>query len=298
MEQLPTVSAVQAEPIWFNLAATVDKTVDLIRVASEAGSDLIAFPETWVPGYPIFLWAGDPQLRQQQLAAYMRQAISVTGPELIRIAEAARRHHILVSVSFAERQGQTLYIAQALIERDGTMAHMRRKLIMAFGRERTIFASGSIDGLRVIDTSIGRLGGLICSEHTRPRLRHELLRQGEQIHIAAWPSFALLPDVARLSAGVNMLLTQQYAAEGGNYVVAPTMVISESTQARMRTEGISASEVKVGGGHARIFSPLGEVLGAPLAPSAEGLVTASVDFDELRPIFDRDPLGVGMNKWR
>lgn len=39
-------AAVQAEPGWFNLEKSVQKTVDLINEAGEKGCKLIAFPET------------------------------------------------------------------------------------------------------------------------------------------------------------------------------------------------------------------------------------------------------------
>ena len=45
-------AAIQAEPVWFDLDATVDKTLRLIEEAASNGADLIAFPETWLPGYP------------------------------------------------------------------------------------------------------------------------------------------------------------------------------------------------------------------------------------------------------
>ena len=39
-------AAVQAEPSWFNLEKSVQKTVDLIHEAGQKGCKLIAFPET------------------------------------------------------------------------------------------------------------------------------------------------------------------------------------------------------------------------------------------------------------
>lgn len=50
------VAVTQAEPVWLDLDATVDKTCSLIAEAASNGAQLIAFPECWVPGYPAWIW--------------------------------------------------------------------------------------------------------------------------------------------------------------------------------------------------------------------------------------------------
>ncbi|EEH23446.2 hypothetical protein PABG_05657 [Paracoccidioides brasiliensis Pb03] len=57
------VAITQAEPVYLDLDATVEKTVKIIEEAAQGGAKLIAFPECWIPGYPgwictmRFLWA-------------------------------------------------------------------------------------------------------------------------------------------------------------------------------------------------------------------------------------------------
>jgi nitrilase len=46
------VAVVQAAPVFLDLDATVDKAIALIEEASAKGAKLIAFPETFIPGYP------------------------------------------------------------------------------------------------------------------------------------------------------------------------------------------------------------------------------------------------------
>jgi nitrilase len=43
-------ATVQAEPVWFDAAATVEKAISLIREASANNAQLIAFPEVFIPG--------------------------------------------------------------------------------------------------------------------------------------------------------------------------------------------------------------------------------------------------------
>ncbi|TDZ34033.1 Arylacetonitrilase [Colletotrichum spinosum] len=51
------VACTQAEPAWLDLPAAVAKTCHLIAEASSRGAQLVAFPECWIPGYPLWIWS-------------------------------------------------------------------------------------------------------------------------------------------------------------------------------------------------------------------------------------------------
>lgn len=53
---LVRVAVTQHEPVWLDLEGTVNKTCSIIEEASKAGAKLVAFPETWIPGYPAWFW--------------------------------------------------------------------------------------------------------------------------------------------------------------------------------------------------------------------------------------------------
>ena len=54
------VAAVQASPVFLDANATIDKTICAHGKAAKNGAKVIAFPETWVPGYPWFIWLDAP----------------------------------------------------------------------------------------------------------------------------------------------------------------------------------------------------------------------------------------------
>lgn len=290
-ERVFKVAAVQAEPVWFNLAATTAKTVDLIAEAGRQGAKLVAFPEVWLPGYPVFLWLGDDAWQQAYRRNYIANSPMYDGPEHRLISAAAAKHRIHVVLCLSERDaGGRIYMAQWIIDDSGRTLLARRKL-KPNGAEGTFFSPGDPKtNLAVTETALGTVGALNCSEHKRPMLRHIMFGLREEIHIAAWPAFGLLPGVVPLSAKVNMNATSGYAAEGGMYVLAPTQVIGTALQAEFSDTPDRSGKISRGGGATHIFSPEGQDVVTPLAHDAEGLLIAEIDLSKIRKAFDPDPL--------
>lgn len=105
-----------------------------------------------------------------------------------RICAAAEENQINVSLGFSERDGDSVYIAQALIDEVGKLRMARRKMKPTH-MERTIFGDASGECLaKVINLpEVGAVGALSCWEHIQPLLKYYTFSQGEQIHVAAWP---------------------------------------------------------------------------------------------------------------
>jgi nitrilase len=204
MSSLPVVkvAAVHAAPVFLDRRATVEKAVSIIREASRNGAQLVAFPEAFVPAFPVWasLWA--PIDNHDLFERFAAESIYVDGPEIAQIASEAKRCSIFVSLGFSERSYASvgcLWNSNVLIDDRGTVVNHHRKLVPTF-YEKLVWAAGDGAGLRVADTRIGRIGGLICGENTNPLARYTLMAQGEQIHISSWP--ALWPT-RRPTRGVN-----------------------------------------------------------------------------------------------
>lgn len=271
------IAAVQAAPAYLDLDRSVDKALALIAQAAREGARLVAFPELWLPGYPWWIWLDEPAWAERQGLSqrYREQAMAFGGAAEAAIADAARRHGLLVLMGLAERDASRLYITQWLVDEAGRTVLRRRKLKPG-PLERLIFDEGGASDLRVADTAIGRVGALACAEHRHTLLKHALHRQSEDLHVASWPGFALARTPGMLSPETFLALSRSYAVEGGCYVLAPCAPVTPEVCALLCDTPAKAGRLRAGGGHAQIFAPDGEPLCQPLAPEAEGLLLAEV----------------------
>lgn len=182
-------AALHVAPVFLNTKATVAKACSLIREAASNGARLIAFPETFIPAFPIWAAVRSPIENHDFFRRLMAAAIRVPGPEIRQIAQAARTHRVFVSIGINEGTAASLgcvWNSNILIGDDGSILNHHRKLVPTF-YEKLVWAPGDGHGLSVADTSIGRLGMLICGENTNPLARYALIAQGEQVHISSYP---------------------------------------------------------------------------------------------------------------
>jgi nitrilase len=274
------VAAVQAEPVWLDLDATVDKTVELIADAAGRGADLVAFPETWLPGYPVFLWTHPVPQQIPYFARYHANSATIDGPHVQRIREAARQHAVTVVLGLSEKSNGTLYMSQVVIGPDGQLLMHRRKLKPTHA-ERTLFGEGDGSGLQVVETPLGRIGALNCWEHLQPLVKFSLYAQHEQIHVAGWPCFGIFGEHNSLGSEASMAVSRTYALEGGAFVVIATQIMSDEGALVFAVDGAAPPIYTGGGGFARVYGPDGGLLTEPLDPTIEGLVVTDIDLSAI-----------------
>jgi aliphatic nitrilase len=183
------VAIAHVSPVFLDTPATVAKACSVIEEAARHGAQLIAFPETYVPAFPVWSALQAPIYSHDFFARLARSALRVPGPELERVARVARGAQVFVSLGINEGTAASvgcLWNANVFIGDDGTILNHHRKLVPTF-YEKLTWANGDGAGLRVSDTRLGRLGMLICGENTNPLARYALMAQGEQVHIASYP---------------------------------------------------------------------------------------------------------------
>jgi nitrilase len=272
-------AAVQHTPAFLDLDASVEKTCALMAEAADNGASLIGFPETWIPGYPFWIWLGAPLWGMQFLQRYVDNSLSLDSPQFRKLQDAARRNRIHASIgcSLKDPNNGTLYIAQVLLDDAGEIVQVRRKLKPTHV-ERSVFGEGDGTDMLVLPTKLGRIGSLNCWEHLQPLNRYALFAQNEQVHMAAWPAFCLYLGIAyALGPEVNTSATISYAAEGQCYVIASTMVITDGMHDLLGSGAEQRQMLQTGGGYAMIYGPDGRPLAAPIPPSETGLIYADID---------------------
>jgi predicted amidohydrolase len=141
-------------------------------------ADLILLPELWAIGY-------------FQFDRYVREAESLVGPTYEAVARMARelRTYILAG-SIVERDSQgKLYNTSFLIDQDGTIVHVYRK-IHVFGyesKETQLLTAG--DSVRVSPTALGKISVSTCYDLRFPELYRLMTAQEVEIILvpSAWP---------------------------------------------------------------------------------------------------------------
>lgn len=269
------VAAVQASPVFLDLERTVDKGCALIGEVASAGARLAVFPETWIPGYPVWAnadsrWNYPPS--KQVYGLLYRNSVQVPGPAVDRLCQTARSHGIAVVMGINERTSTgTLYNSMLFIDSDGTLLGIHRKLVPTY-HERMVWGRGDGSTLSVFDSSVGRLGGLVCWEHWMPLARYSLYAQGEQVHAAVWPS---APETF-------LLACRTMAFEGRLFVVAAASYITRSMlppDFPLAKQMESLSEQLCLGGSA-IIGPDARFIAGPVY-NCETIVYGEIDLDRI-----------------
>jgi len=182
-------AACHTSSVFLDAEKTAEKACDLIAEAARAGAELVVFPESFLPGFPIWAALQAPIYNHGFFRALVAEAQRLTDPAIRSIRMAARRQGVFVSLGFTEGTEASvgcIWNSNLLIGDDGSIINHHRKLVPTF-YEKLIWANGDARGLRVTQTRLGRLGMLICGENTNPLSRYALMAQGEQVHISSYP---------------------------------------------------------------------------------------------------------------
>ncbi|HEY2378132.1 MAG TPA: carbon-nitrogen hydrolase family protein [Gemmatimonadaceae bacterium] len=212
------IAIVQDEPVPI-LADGLARTRDRTLAAAREGAQLVVFPETWLPGYPVWLdvcrdvalWDHPPvKAVHARMAA---NAVAVPGDGADALGAIARDAGVTLVVGVIERVDAgpghgTLYNAALTFGPDGRLLNHHRKLMPTYS-ERLVWGQGDADGLQAVDTPNGRVGALVCWEHWMPLARQAMHESGEDVHVALWPT----------AHEQLQLASRAYAFEGRCYVL-------------------------------------------------------------------------------
>jgi nitrilase len=188
MESAVKVACVQAESVYFDRAATIDKIDALAGEIAANGARLALFPETFIPVYPSSRWARhlagwDGGNARPLYARLARESLTIPGPDSDRLAGIARARNLWLAVGANELERGTIYNALLVYSPAGELVLHHRKL-MPTNHERLVWGLGSGAGLEAVQTDAGKVGGLICWENLMPLARSALYESGVEVYLA------------------------------------------------------------------------------------------------------------------
>ena len=276
------IAIIQRPPVLLDRGATIARAVQWVAEAATAGASLIVFPESFIPGYPSWIWrlaAGrDGAVMGQLHARLLANAVDVGGGDLAELCEAARAHNVTVVCGINERDrtlgGGTLYNTVVIVGTDGKVQNRHRKL-MPTNPERMVHGLGDASGLRVVDTPAGRVGSLICWENYMPLARYALYAQGVEIYVA--PTY---------DSGDAWIATMRHIAlEGRCWVVGsgtPLRASDIPPDFPARATLFPDPEEWINDGDSVVVDPAGKVVAGPLRREA-GILYAEIDVARVAP---------------
>jgi len=288
----PIVSVAVVQPLAhpFDTPGAVDAVVQGVAEASGGGARLVLFPEAFVGGYPWGLRfgtavGGRSEAGKDTFRRYWDGAITLPGPESRAMGDAARAAGVFLAVGVIERlegRGSTLYCTLCVFAPDGELVAIHRKL-KPTAAERLIWGEGDGSTLPVIQTPLGRIGGLICWENYMPLARMALYGKGVEIYLAPTAD-----DRDRWQATLRHI-----AVEGRCYVLGCNQYLTRDRYPGDLPVGEELEgwpEEMCRGGSA-VYGPDGSCLAGPLYGKA-GVLCVDLDLAELpRQKFEFDVTG-------
>ena len=279
------VAVIQAGSVPFDTPATVIKTLSLIASAAAEGAELVVFPEAFLGTYPKGLTFGSPVGRRtaegrEEFLRYASGAVSLDGPEIAQVEQAAHEAGVFVVLGLIERLGSTLYCTVAFIDAELGLVGHHRKLMPTAG-ERLIWGQGDGSTLPVVDSPAGRVGAVICWENYMPLLRTAMYAQGVELYCA--------PTVDDRDVWQHTM--RHIALEGRCFVLAACQFIQLSDYPEDYESVIATDDDQLIRGGSVIIDPLGEVLAGPVY-GQECILYADIDLDRrTRSHLDLDVVG-------
>lgn len=273
-------ASVQAAPVFLDRQATVEKACQLMKEASRNGAQLVAFPETFVPGYPYWIWLDVPSDNYAFFRKLFEEAVVIPGAATEELCRGAMEADVYVVIGVNEKLGTqmgTMWNTNLLIDNRGKILGKHRKLVPTFA-EKMIWSRGDGSGLRVWETDLGILGTLACGNNTHCLYKYALIAQGEQVHIANYPAFNV-PGEGDLTRW-NLIRTGAHSLEGklfnicSSSTVSPQMVEMLCGNVEKKKEWMKGCR-----SYSSITNPAGNTLVELI--DEEGIIYADIDVAEM-----------------
>jgi nitrilase len=279
-------AVVQATPVMFDRERTLKKVQSLAAEAAREGARLVVFPEAFVSAYPRGLDFGAvvgsrSEAGREQFRRYWESSVDVPGPAVEALGRTAKSCSIYLVIGVIERDRGTLYCTVLFFAPDGAYLGKHRK-IMPTASERLVWGFGDGSTMPVFETTLGRMGAVICWENYLPLMRAAMYAKGIELYCA--------PTADPRDTWVASM--RHIAVEGRCFVLS----CNQFNRARDfprdygAVHGNDPNAVVTRGGSC-IVDPFGNFLAGPNTDD-EGILIAEIDRAQIvRGKFDLDVVG-------
>jgi len=269
------VCLIQDSPVFFDKEKTMQKVETLVEQHG-MDSDLIVFPESFIPGYPRGFSFGatignrTDEGRKQYLD-YHKNSVDIGSNDITILEELAKKHEVYLVIGVTERQdgNGSLYCSMLYISPTDGLLGTHRK-IKPTGSERIVWGEADGESLVTFQTAIGKLGGLICWENYMPLARMAMYKKGVEIYIA--------PTADSRDAWTSTM--RHIALEGRCYVLGCNQYYTKSMYPDSYASTVAIEKENLCPGGSVIVSPLGELIAGPLFDKA-GTLKATIDLEQI-----------------
>lgn len=265
-----TIACCQMQSALGKKQENIDKMISMLEEAvSKYDPDLVIFPELAVTGYEC------SEMYEELAEPYPE------GESIGVFCEQARKHGVHIVFGFvekAEKEGKAVvYNTAALISDQGEPLGRYRKTHLVDGEETKYFEKGT--EYNVFDTSIGKIGIIICWDMAYPEPARILALKGAEI-IAVPAAWETEPNE-------------------GDWEIVNTSRSFDNVLYLASCNHVGTDRELYFFGRSKVSGPLGRPLAA--AGDGEEIISASVDLDvlpELREGYyvllkDRNPATYG-----
>ena len=152
----------------------INKADQMVRQAAAQGANIILLPELFER--PYFC-----QERRYEYYAYAKPVME--NDAVLHFMEVAKELHVVLPISFYEKDGNVLYNSIAILDADGTMLGVYRKTHIPddhYYQEKFYFTPGNT-GFCVWNTAFGTIGVGICWDQWFPETARARAVKGAEI---------------------------------------------------------------------------------------------------------------------
>lgn len=234
---------------------------DLIRKASEGRPDLIVLPECAYPSYMLY---SDPEA--------WKAAQANTDDLLAQVGQLAAEHNVYIVMGIALQEGEVLYNAAVVWDREGREINRARKSNLWHFDEKWFDAGQTSE---VFDTEFGPMGVMICADGRIPEIAGMLRAKGARLIVDPVNLVAAAATPEQLSNQQYEFILPARAKENGVFIAAANKCGVE--------EGIVTCL-----GRSFVTDPEGKIL-AECSPDKEEILFAEIDLSEYKEIPEKRP---------